>query len=466
MMSKIISKRKKHKSHISYIPKDITKTIILYLDVEQIPPFFETYNLNPQMEFRYDMSFYKNNGNSYYGFKLDIMSTNGSCTKYWDYQRLQYTYAKYIFDKYPNVMLTGTCVKYVNESLMHLSSHTKSLTLMNLKYRDFIIPPYLNELKHLVMNRVKSLIFLNDILNLHYICINNGMNLEGLTQCHNLQHLELDRCDLSVLPSLTNKLRILKIKNCDNLVNISRLSTCRNMRKIMLIYCRILKDVSSLGACTKLRRFNAKSCSLMDVSCLSNCEELLVFNIWNSNEITVLPIMNLNIKYIRVSNCKNIVNYNTLSLYKNLDFLEIAYSHHLVTMPKLECAKLTTILLVGCDKLIDITGLASCVNLKYVVIRCCDLLQNLHGLTCRPEIVNLIGCDKLTDMTDLHCSNIKNIMFVPGENINFKKKRMRTLISARRSMGKTLRMASNIFSGNGGFDKVNHVPEEVRGHMI
>jgi hypothetical protein len=140
-----------------------------------------------------------------------------------------------------------------------------------------------------------------------------------------------------------------------------------------------LVDMSILFKCTQLESFKSKSSAnkISDFSFLSyliNLKSLGIIAeyIDNKNPLFSLP-KSITYLYIFVRKCYNTEIFNAIPSCCNLIYLGLVYED-MTILPKLSCVNLKYLDLYGCSKLINITSLKICVNLKRVHMKAEHLL--------------------------------------------------------------------------------------------
>jgi internalin A len=152
------------------------------------------------------------------------------------------------------------------------------LTLEGLNYCTI-----LTELELSQCEKLDSLLGIESCIDLHRLRINlcNIRDISNVTKC---VYLTIENCpEFISLASECDQLEKVKIKFCDNLVDLSSLSHCAHLRRLSIVGCNNLKQLIGISSCKLLhyllinkceRLVHIDSCSYLHYLTLRNCKML------------------------------------------------------------------------------------------------------------------------------------------------------------------------------------------------
>ena len=226
----------------------------------------------------------------------------------------------------------------------------------------------------------------------------------GLKFCQNLR-------DVSVLSTLT-ELKYLDLSNCKNITDVSMLGHVENLDLLATNVC----DLSGLRGC-KIKELNLSRSTISDVSILSTFTELKCLSLWGCENITdismlghieklekldvsytkITNIMGLRgskIKILSLSDCKNLGDISILSTLSELKYLNLANTN----VSDLSMVRHVEELILDHTPISDISDLEGS-KIKKLSLNMCQNLSDVSILLTLTELneLNLCGCEKITD---------------------------------------------------------------------
>lgn len=431
---------------ISSLPQVINQTIILYLQPKQLINFF---NSNPSLgplplqKFTYNKSSYiKTNFISHFFPNAIIKNINILDPTQVPLHNLNsITITNPFLTEIPSFFQQASHLTTIKLHKCHalvtitFPDHIslKKIVIIDCFKLETVNIPSTNTL---IINNchMLSTINLTSPSNLKSIILTNLFslrNVTSLTNCVNLKNIhilspitEFDLTNLTNLRRITlpfkittldifsknTKLKLLKLSNGIDLININALSNFPNLQTLHLYKCYKLSNIDVLINCSKLKTLILMACNLMTIPPLPTLTNLSLSyctpphdptfsqNIFPPNVLTSLKQLTLNKiplkNYDMLSKCiklknltliphKTVENFHSLQFLKymtNLHTLELEMIHNLTNLDELTDIKsLRSIKLVHCDNLININALSKCPNLTKLCIHNCDQ-TNLSSL--------------------------------------------------------------------------------------
>mmetsp|Transcript_11449 Transcript_11449/g.14922 ORF Transcript_11449/g.14922 Transcript_11449/m.14922 type:complete len:591 (+) Transcript_11449:225-1997(+) len=219
-------------------------------------------------------------------------------------------------------------------------------------------------------------------------------NVRSLSSCMRLEELYLDRCHAlngDWFSSNARNLRKLSMRGCTNLVRLPQsLEGCRKLEEIDLSGCTKLSDVRVLGN----RNLRYRSISLL------NCESI--------QDVGFLSVHRSNLVKISLGYCVLVQDIEPINGCLSLEYLDISGCSLAKVPSEMNLLSLKKLVMVGCCRLKDVSGLAKCDNLFELNLAGCVNLNSVDALqSCKSlRTLNLALCTGLYSVASLAKSNV------------------------------------------------------------
>ncbi len=210
-------------------------------------------------------------------------------------------------------------------------------------------------------------------------------SLDGL-EAGLLEELEASDLGLESIAALSGckQLKSINLSNNSDLSSIEALFGCSTIEVLQLDETSIV-SIESLSAATNLTEFNIRSCkNLKSLKGLNAIQlESFVLNDLNIASLDGIECLT-SIKELELIDLDKLKNLTQLSKLDKLEKLELSRLDSLKELPEFEhLADLRYVLIRNCDLLEDASSLATASGLKTVSIECCEKLKS--GPTKWPE---------------------------------------------------------------------------------
>ncbi|TXG47001.1 hypothetical protein EZV62_026295 [Acer yangbiense] len=212
------------------------------------------------------------------------------------------------------------------------------------------------------------------------------------------------------------KLKLLNLSCCENLIRIPDLSDIPSAESIDLKFCISLREIHSSRGCPKLKQLDLSCCKnlirIPDLSDIPSTESIdlkfcsSLIEIHSSRGCPKLKLLNL-------SYCENLIGIPDLSDIPSVESINLQYCSSLIEIHSSRgCPKLKQLDITLCRKLIRILDLSDIPSAESIHLKGCNSLIEIHSSR---------GCLKLKQLDLSYCKNLIRIPDIPSvESINLR----------------------------------------------
>jgi len=263
-----------------------------------------------------------------------------------------------------------------------------------------------------------------------------GDSLASLFACGRLKMLNLGYCEsLESIDHVNNlkQLRLLLLSGCKSLRDITAISGCEKLEELYLDRCTSLRLESFPGNLECLRKLSMRGCAALiylpssfkclvrleeaDFSGCSALENVDILGHRNLNSLRTVNLLNCSsiqdVSFVKARRqsleslilgyCSSLQNVDCVSSCEALRYLDISGCEFIKVPNSDRLHSLTTLIMVGCCSLKDVSGLSQCANLLELNLAGCRNLNSVDALhSCKSlETLNLALCSGLYSVAAL-----------------------------------------------------------------
>ncbi|TXG47008.1 hypothetical protein EZV62_026302 [Acer yangbiense] len=226
----------------------------------------------------------------------------------------------------------------------------------------------------------------------------------------NLVELDLSHSKIKQLWEVktpVQKLKLLNLSWCKNLIKIPDLSDIPSTESINLKSCSSLIEIHSSRVCPKLKQLDLSSCqNLIRIPDLSNIPSAESIHLQFCSSLIEIHSSRVcpKLKQLDLSYCQNLIRIPDLSDIPSAESIHLKFCSSLIEIHSSRgCPKLKQLDLSSCQNLIRIPDLSDILSAESIHLKFCSSLIEIHSSRGCPKLkqLDLSSCQNLIRIPDL-----------------------------------------------------------------
>lgn len=314
----------------------------------------------------------------------------------------------------------------IDEEMNVVCTHNELIELFLLscsgKLRENNLPPIQNDPRSYRLN-LKNIGNLPKLQRLSIVRRSNLSHINEIAKLKNIEYLDLSGSKIQSLKRNTfdslPRMEYLNLSDTEGLKTLDQLSAA-SLEMLLLDHCQDLERIGSMEYPETIKTADFSNCeNLSDISGLSSMKGLEWLSLNSCDIVSLAPLSGLEyLKHLNIERL-NVVDLTGLNGLSALETVDVSYSKGLTSfngmknLPNLkECNARQ------CEQLADISAIAAAPNLERLSLNTYCKIVNLDGLSALRNLnyLDLYSCEKLSDLSQLEGLDRLETLYVDGSN--------------------------------------------------